>query len=525
MAIEDSGEFIPGAKKHMVLQAGVESDVQLTQEKGRLQALWPEPDWVLLELYQRYSPRTLGLIAATYWSLGTGPIMQRAFGIDEHEWPILYEGAIAVLRQAVDAAGYDDTLGMVRRRAEAILGITRESTLGERMRLMAAGRFSGRQLFGPCSLTPKLRFLAESMVELGWPKDGSSLKACIGVMGTGDKPNVEDKVWAVICTQPTPHYVDDERFTRTEALARARLEIQKRLEEKAQERARTKLIVNKASKAFGRREGPDYLAGRDVTPENLMSAFNLRGIQFGESLSEKEKQIWLNEAYLALLDLADAIGFKYSWMGLGRRGGRTLALAIGARGKAGSSAHYEPDLMVVNLTRSKGAGSLAHEWGHALDHHLRINSFSASNLSWSRYELMSEHVRVYSADRFVEMVAGGAGKVALYRDLCSMVEVMSSDAAGCMYEHAEGIEQLRGARKDYWTRTSELWARSFESYVQDALLRSERASPWLVYGTAEAEQVDAGLSPYPIGAQRTDLCGWWDKLFVTLTSGAVRSDA
>ena len=34
-------------------------------------------------------------------------------------------------------------------------------------------------------------------------------------------------------------------------------------------------------------------------------------------------------------------------------------------------AHYEPARNVINLTRLKGAGSLAHEWGHALDYATR----------------------------------------------------------------------------------------------------------------------------------------------------------
>ena len=30
-------------------------------------------------------------------------------------------------------------------------------------------------------------------------------------------------------------------------------------------------------------------------------------------------------------------------------------------------AHYEPLLEVINLTKLRGAGCLAHEWAHALD--------------------------------------------------------------------------------------------------------------------------------------------------------------
>lgn len=45
-----------------------------------------------------------------------------------------------------------------------------------------------------------------------------------------------------------------------------------------------------------------------------------------------------------------------------------LAMAIGARGAGGSAkAHYEPVERVINITKMKGGGSLAHEWFHAFD--------------------------------------------------------------------------------------------------------------------------------------------------------------
>lgn len=31
-------------------------------------------------------------------------------------------------------------------------------------------------------------------------------------------------------------------------------------------------------------------------------------------------------------------------------------------------AHYEPIQEVINITKLRGAGSLGHEWSHALDH-------------------------------------------------------------------------------------------------------------------------------------------------------------
>ena len=44
-----------------------------------------------------------------------------------------------------------------------------------------------------------------------------------------------------------------------------------------------------------------------------------------------------------------------------------MATAFGSRGVAGAKAHFEPTRNVFNLTRMKGAGSLAHEMGHAFE--------------------------------------------------------------------------------------------------------------------------------------------------------------
>jgi hypothetical protein len=47
-------------------------------------------------------------------------------------------------------------------------------------------------------------------------------------------------------------------------------------------------------------------------------------------------------------------------------------MAVGAQGKGGrTAAHYIPKLNEINLTKTKGDGSLGHEWQHALDWNLQ----------------------------------------------------------------------------------------------------------------------------------------------------------
>lgn len=109
--------------------------------------------------------------------------------------------------------------------------------------------------------------------------------------------------------------------------------------------------------------------GRKLTvekPEDAVKQFGLRGVQFGHWVDDTSGKFHLQKASEAFQDMADTLGMKDKEVSLNGR----LAIAFGARGVGGkqaASAHYEPALRVINMTKEKGAGTLAHEWGHALD--------------------------------------------------------------------------------------------------------------------------------------------------------------
>ena len=107
----------------------------------------------------------------------------------------------------------------------------------------------------------------------------------------------------------------------------------------------------------------------DVTPQMFQDTFAFRGGQFGNWNMGGDGQAALNGAYDALLDFADILGVQPKALSLNGE----LAIAFGARGHGGEgagAAHYEPGFKVINLTKIRGAGSLAHEWFHAFDHYL-----------------------------------------------------------------------------------------------------------------------------------------------------------
>jgi hypothetical protein len=114
-----------------------------------------------------------------------------------------------------------------------------------------------------------------------------------------------------------------------------------------------------------KREGLEPSMDRDVAPDDMLRDFGFRGIEWGNWAAQDERQRMLNMAYDALSDLAKIMRIPRSAISLNG----TLGLAFGARGGGRFAAHYEPGKLVINITKLRGAGSVAHEWLHALDHY------------------------------------------------------------------------------------------------------------------------------------------------------------
>lgn len=110
------------------------------------------------------------------------------------------------------------------------------------------------------------------------------------------------------------------------------------------------------------RIGTDYVQGDNITPEELATTFGLRAVEFGNWMTADDRQTSINECYNSFCVLAELLKIDRYQIGRG-----TLAVAFGARGTGKANAHYEPAKHVINLTRTRGAGSLAHEWAHSID--------------------------------------------------------------------------------------------------------------------------------------------------------------
>lgn len=120
------------------------------------------------------------------------------------------------------------------------------------------------------------------------------------------------------------------------------------------------LKSNKNRKIVGK-EGKDN--ERCFLLSDIIKYYNLKGIEFGNWMSQGERFDNIICCTDSLLLLERIFGKN-----LGADG--NIGLAFGARGSSGANAHFEPSYNMVNLTKMRGAGSLAHEYGHALDFNL-----------------------------------------------------------------------------------------------------------------------------------------------------------
>ncbi len=127
------------------------------------------------------------------------------------------------------------------------------------------------------------------------------------------------------------------------------------------------------------RQGAERRTG-PVKDSAFTEAFGFRGVEFGNWNNQEERQQLLDDAYDGLMDLAEVMGIPPRAISLNG----DLALAFGARGQglSGARAHYEPGKVVINLTKMNGAGSLAHEWFHALDHYFARQDGKSSS-AWA----------------------------------------------------------------------------------------------------------------------------------------------
>ena len=227
------------------------------------------------------------------------------------------------------------------------------------------------------------------------------------------------------------------------------------------------------------RLGEDWRGGQDMTPEAFGEVFPFRGVEFGNWVNQLERAACLNECADALNDLAGVIGIRPEAVALGG----SLAWAFGSRGVGKALAHYEPARRVVNLTKKKGNGCVAHEWFHALDNYMMIKAGKPSLMAVSDTHAYGD------AEKSPIFEAAKALKNAL----------LKSD----MYTRSRRIDAFRSA--PYWATVTEMAARGFEAVVFYALQDAGLCNDYLVSIKEATDYTRAECYPYPTREEAAEL--------------------
>ncbi len=211
---------------------------------------------------------------------------------------------------------------------------------------------------------------------------------------------------------------------------------------------------------FGKKQQDAWLFDSNTA----LTHFNLRSIEFGNWMTQQDRANFLYASALSLHHLATVLQIKDDDIGMGGR----LSLALGARGQGQAKAHYEPTPYgVINLTKTQGFGSLAHEYAHALDN---VISFLTKNketyVSGGRETRKGYNPTLAKKGNFFE------------QQFEEFFNLLYFNKKGEATQFSRDISNFNAG--DYYERRNEVFARSFEVYVFNQLNEAKIKNTFLV---------------------------------------------
>ncbi len=175
--------------------------------------------------------------------------------------------------------------------------------------------------------------------------------------------------------------------------------------------------------------------------------FNLRSIEYGNWMNQEDRANFLYGSMLSLVHLSHLFNVPANQTGLNGK----LSIALGARGKGRALAHYEATPhAVINITKTEGFGSLAHEYGHAIDNIISFYTETKQKFASggrSTRKRLSQDV-LENGNYFEQQFELLLNKLYWEED-------------GSKTSFHRSIERL----PEYWNRRNEVFARTFEAYV------------------------------------------------------------
>ena len=202
--------------------------------------------------------------------------------------------------------------------------------------------------------------------------------------------------------------------------------------------------------------------------DTLVNVYQWKGVEFGNWTTNEDRYNYLIALIICSHDLNKVCNFKDN-LGLWH----TIHIAFGARGQGKALAHFEPSTFAINLTRYKradkhsgdkderflhtgGIGSLAHEYGHALDYFYGqfVEKTTGISLSAGRT----------TETNFYQLETKGNSLHAQMNRIIQTCIWKSVDKQIHTEYHKTLHAYFQG--QPYWFQHNEIWARLFEQFVQ-----------------------------------------------------------
>jgi len=170
----------------------------------------------------------------------------------------------------------------------------------------------------------------------------------------------------------------------------------------------------------------------------ILKKYNVKGFEFGNWVNQNDRYDFVHAFLRSAQILSEIVGSKNIGLDL------LLGVAFGARGRGGAAiVHYEPHHNMINLTRDKSYGCLAHEWGHAIDYNL------------GRHIDQNKDYAYLTGGHSIAMILPTNTGAQLRMWANAVIDEAKATPSFKRIEEAD----------EYWHRRTEVWARFFEQYV------------------------------------------------------------
>lgn len=465
--IDDIGEHIPGAHKERLRK-------KVPLKKYALKTVWPEPDWEVD--FDHLESSQISTIYCLYHTLAKYPKKHGSINNVKNK-------KSTIVSQEEWEQAWFETIGFIRHYIEEVKSFCIDKLKDELNNQFEESRFhyaagwvcKSGYFKRPTTFRRRERELARLLPLLGFPKDVKAKKIRVAPVECVDERyrifSFDDRQKNGVSLYETDELYENS-FSSYEEAASA-------INKYHSKEFRPSLLkLPKPLEPYNPKKNHSLVKSsvncKNVSAQEFMSEFGFRGVQFGNSLSEKYKQNAIANSFVALTELATILEIPHEKIARGR-----LGFAFASRGIPFSSAHYESKHEVINLTKKTGMGSIAHEMFHAIDAML-CNRLTGDpgllSCSYTMHRPGTPELKFFSEFRNL---------VCQESDTLSRVEELD------MY----------GKNRQYWSTSPEMMARAFEAWVQDKLINNQIDAEWLAYGTL-AEDYQKMVCPYPVDEER-----------------------